>query len=822
LYCPGLLVVIGIALAIGGCRRAASPDTALLHIREEARRGQLDAALHDTDIAIARYQPRDPEWAARFRVQKAHILMLQGSYSESLTLLNEPLPPSLSRSDTEIQRKMVQGLSHDFLQQFDAADRNISEAEALASILHSSLRGDVAQARGTLELDRRKYPEAAVAFRNVLAFAQHHNQPFLETLALGSLGNVSMWQEHYDEAIDWFKAALEKARALGSLSSESRALGNMGWNYSVVGDFDNAEASLAQAQSKAGQAGLTDNQTYWLNSLGEVYFRQRRYGAAEQTSGKALNLARGRDDKNTLTQCLNTLSEIELATGRFDLAEQHNQEAAAIENAGLDHFGVQYSQLIAGRIAAGKKQFSQAEAIFRKIIADPAVETPLKWQAESRLAQVYAAENQPAKAEREFRRAISAISKVQGSLQREEFRVSFLSSAIQFYDAYIDFLAVRGRTLDALSVADLSRARALAKGLSQPTDNSSQASSLDPRSIAARFHATLLFYSLGEQHSYLWLITPSNVTLIHLPPEQEISSLVKNYREALLNSPSDPLTEPDSAGAKLYAMLVAPATKLIPRNARVIIFPDGPLDTFNFDTLVVPSPKPHYWIEDVTITNANSLALLARSKSFSLPRNPNLLLIGDPVPADSAFPALPQAAAEISRVESYFPEKSRRLLTGPAATPAAYLQSGPERYAYLHFVTHGIASRLQPLESAVVLSPSGDSYKLYAREIITRPLHAYLVTISACNGAGNRAYAGEGLVGLSWAFLRAGAHHVISALWEVSDASTPQLMKSLYEGLHRGEDPAAALRNAKLSLLHSNSIYKKPFYWAPFQLYSGS
>jgi len=66
---------------------------------------------------------------------------------------------------------------------------------------------------------------------------------------------------------------------------------------------------------------------------------------------------------------------------------------------------------------------------------------------------------------------------------------------------------------------------------------------------------------------------------------------------------------------------------------------------------------------------------------------------------------------------------------------------------------------------------------------------------------------------------------VIGALWEVSDASTPQLMDTLYGELSQGKDAATALRDAKLSLLHSSdprSVFKKPFYWAPFQLYAGS
>jgi CHAT domain-containing protein len=119
-------------------------------------------------------------------------------------------------------------------------------------------------------------------------------------------------------------------------------------------------------------------------------------------------------------------------------------------------------------------------------------------------------------------------------------------------------------------------------------------------------------------------------------------------------------------------------------------------------------------------------------------------------------------------------------------------------------------------------STQPENFKLYARDIIRQRLSADLVTISACYGSGLRDYAGEGLVGLSWAFLRAGSHNVIGALWAVDDASTAQLMGNLYQGLSQGKPPRDALRAAKLAMLHSDSVYRKPFYWAGFQLYSGS
>jgi CHAT domain-containing protein len=100
-------------------------------------------------------------------------------------------------------------------------------------------------------------------------------------------------------------------------------------------------------------------------------------------------------------------------------------------------------------------------------------------------------------------------------------------------------------------------------------------------------------------------------------------------------------------------------------------------------------------------------------------------------------------------------------------------------------------------------------------------LRAHLVTISACYGAGDRSYAGEGLVGLAWAFLRAGTHNVVAALWEATDASTEQLMDKFYDELGKGADPDVALRSAKLALLRGTAFHNA-FYWAPFQLYVGS
>ena len=411
-----------------------------------------------------------------------------------------------------------------------------------------------------------------------------------------------------------------------------------------------------------------------------------------------------------------------------------------------------------------------------------------------------------------------------------------------------------------------------------------------PPQIAKRLRGTILFYWLGEKQSYLWTITPQRSILSTLPPGKEINAAAERYRKSL-QGPQDVLASADPDGLWLYHTLIAPAQPSLnsKNDAKVFIIPDGSLNNLNFETLIVSDPapdavtpgpdrtatKPHFLIEDVTISNASSLRVLAAataSRNNATGKNKNnknknkvkrsLLLVGNSVAPNDKYPELPKAAAQMESVSRHFVSSEQQIFAREQATPAAYLDSNPEQFSYIHFVAHGTASRLSPLDSAIVLSkalskaglsqvepspagsshvasdsrpssavpsnslpsvaePENDTFKLYARDIIRHPLRADLVTISACYGAGERAYSGEGLVGLSWAFLRAGAHNVIGALWEATDSSTEQLMDKFYDEIDKGAPPDAALRTAKLSLLHE-SAFSNPFYWAPFQLYTGS
>ncbi|HEV3149494.1 MAG TPA: CHAT domain-containing protein, partial [Acidobacteriaceae bacterium] len=343
---------------------------------------------------------------------------------------------------------------------------------------------------------------------------------------------------------------------------------------------------------------------------------------------------------------------------------------------------------------------------------------------------------------------------------------------------------------------------------------------------ARQSHAVVLVYALSPQGSYLWAANGKESGFYPLPDRSTILALAANHRRAILAA-KDLVADQRSAARTLYEMLVKPAEHLIHPGDRVFIVGDDGLNGLNFETLLTPGAT-HYWIEDVTITQLPSLRLLARAGRQAPVRSAaehqdRLLVIGNPIYSGQSYSPLPHAATEISDVAAHFPENARTVLTGVRASPAAYVRSDPGRFDYIHFVSHALASELVPLDSAVILSPQGttpETAKLYARDILSRPLHANLVTISACQGAGVRAYAGEGLVGLAWAFLRAGSRNVIGALWDVSDASTPELMQHLYDGIAAGQPPDASLRAAKLHMLHSRGVFRKPIYWGAFQLYS--
>jgi CHAT domain-containing protein len=264
--------------------------------------------------------------------------------------------------------------------------------------------------------------------------------------------------------------------------------------------------------------------------------------------------------------------------------------------------------------------------------------------------------------------------------------------------------------------------------------------------------------------------------------------------------------------------LIGPIASRLKSGMRVVIVPDGALHGLNFETLLVTGDNPHYWLDDAMVTVAPSLGILLTGSSSST-ASLGALIVGDPVYKGTEYPDLPSAGPEIRRVNALFP-KDTVVLTQQNAKLDAYKSARPELFSLIHFSAHVDANAQSPLDSAIILSPSDKGMRLYARDVMASRLNANLVTVSGCRSSGSGTLSGEGMVGFAWAAFQAGARNAVTSLWAVDDESTADLMDHFYGEVNKGRSYAEALRDAKREMLHS--AHPKPYYWAPFQLYSRS
>jgi CHAT domain-containing protein len=144
------------------------------------------------------------------------------------------------------------------------------------------------------------------------------------------------------------------------------------------------------------------------------------------------------------------------------------------------------------------------------------------------------------------------------------------------------------------------------------------------------------------------------------------------------------------------------------------------------------------------------------------------------------------------------------------------------KYRLVHIATHGLLNAERPQFTGVVLSLVGNKNQdgfLRTDEIFNLRLGSPLVMLSACETGLGKEKRGEGVMGLTRAFMYAGAPTVGVSLWSVADKSTAELMTDFYRRLLAADDtsPPGALRQAQMSMI-TGKKYSAPFYWAPFVL----
>jgi len=758
-------------------------------------------------------------------------MVWRGSFDDALRLL--AAQTASTKPEDNVRGLAIEAVALAHQQQFQAAAQRLTQADNLCLAADYMVCGDVIRARGILAVQQGLPGAAKERFVETFSFGQAHHDRWLQTTAAANLGRAAILAGHFDEALDWSRTAYRAAEELDAEYIAQAAAGNLGWAYLQLGDDERALDQFLKAEKSAAAFGSVSSELKWITAAGYVYRDTDDLARATQSYRQALYLAKKIDSREDVINALEDLAQVSVDAGNLDEATAYVEQVTPMETADGGHLSANVL-LTQGMLAAAHRQDQQAESLFRAVQVDAKNPTTVRLGAGEQLARLLEIEGNPRAAEQMYKATLNDFDAARAELKSEESQLPFVANAARIYDGYIHLLIQEGRVEEALAAADRSRARTLAQGLTPAGSKTSPAvAPFPPRQIAQKTGATLLFYWLGRQQSWVWAVTPAKIALFPLPAQAEIVQRVSRYRKALLDV-EDPLEAGNRDGQELYRLLVAPAAQLIHPGAAVMILADGELSKLNFETLLVPgpgsqanrgsdaAPQPHYWIDDTTLLSAPSLAMLAAAKPA-----PNasrrLLLLGNPVPVSDDFPSLPLFAYEMKNIQGHFDARRAAVFDRERATPVAYLSSHPAQYAYIHFVSHATASQTDPLDSAIILSGAGsgtDSFKLYARDIMQHPIDARLVTISSCNGSGTRSYAGEGLVGLSWAFLRAGAHSVIGALWEVSDESSPRLMDALYQGLEDGQDPAAALRRGKLALLHSGSRFRAPFYWAPFQIYT--
>jgi len=786
--------------------------------------GELDRAreLANRGLNIANRQPATA-WPWKFRLLLDEIRLIDRRLSEPFPALDESIPESSEHAWVRARQRFLKGQHH--LVRSNLADA-IAALDATAALAKSVSATDVfidaEILKGVALIRLGRASEGDATLSAAAQAAKSSGDRFREASATMNRGAGYLVRDRYDEALPFFEAVMSMAD-LSAYMVYAVALRNAGVCYARLGDFDRAIAVERRSVEVNEQRGPRVYLEQALGVLGATYLLKGSYAEAIQYLQRAFDVATAAGLVEDAARWADNLTTAHASLGQWDEAERMNREATHLnQRAGTRTFI--YNTFHRAEIAVGRGQTGDATKLYEEVLADSTTPPALAWDVHVELGNIGASAGDLNAASRHYRNALDVIEHTRSELLNTDYRLSFLTRLIRFYERYIDVLVERGELDEALTVADSIRARVLAErhGVAAP-----------PRPTAAVFRraaqemrSVFVFYWIGSTRSYAWLVTGDRVRFIPLETNAgAIKPLVEQYRNTIVTSLADPLAAQGGAGDTLFQQLVQPVAAAIPRGARVVIVPDGALNILNFETLPVPGDRRHYWIEDVEIVVAPSLGALTVKPFKASASQRSVLLIGDPVPADSKYPSLRYASAEMMFVSDAFGDRAS-VYRASQATPSQYLASQPGKFGIVHFTAHAEANAESPLDSAVILSrddnaPAG-GYKLYARDVAERPLSADLVTISACRSAGERTYAGEGLVGFAWAFLRAGARRVIAGLWDVDDRSTAMLMGRAYSSLAAGASPSQALRTAKLEMIRSGTATAKPYYWAPFQLFVGA
>ena len=340
------------------------------------------------------------------------------------------------------------------------------------------------------------------------------------------------------------------------------------------------------------------------------------------------------------------------------------------------------------------------------------------------------------------------------------------------------------------------------------------------QSVARRLPPETAFieYLASDSATLAFVVTSDTIAVLDLGMRrQELARLVDFTRAVLTPRPDSLWRAPLR---RLQAALIVPLEEkgLLAGKSRLVVVPHVELQYLPFAALL--DIAGHFLVEryEISITPSASV-WIALGDRPAAPPGTGLLAFA---PQPATLPGSGQEVAAIQRLGG----ADARILTGNAATEAAFRRLAPTQRV-LHLATYGVLNKQNPLFSYVQLAPDGArDGRLEVHEVFGLHLAADLVVLSACQtGLGSGALAdvpaGDDWVGLTRAFLHAGARHVVATLWPVDDWATAALMERFYEVSNATEDPGHALALAQRATLATPATVH-PFYWAGFVVTGGA
>lgn len=653
---------------------------------------------------------------------------------------------------------------------------------------------------------------------------------------LSHLGWLALAQDDADTALKRFQQALdllpqgEEAVFQRSVASAHRGLGDallrLGRPHDALPHLTTArDLSLEAAERRPAEA---------LRKLGIAYMAIGDLDAAEEVLEQAIQVARGDAAQEGATR--SQLARLAARQGRLREALDEIDAAIAIRESVRQT--VAPPSLRASYLARWRDDYGLAIDLRIRLAEtdggepDPALVAQaltLSEKAHSRTLQELLVEAR-SKARTVVPPALAAEQ------QRQEERMSELGRRLTGGGLSAAETTEVRRELER-TAAELVRIEWEIRDRFGQTEDSPP---FDPAALQAELRPdeALLEYVLGEERSYVFVVTRDDITVQPLAAAAEITRLVSSVRSGLVAERRHLWRRMIDVSRELYDDLMTPVAGRLEAVERLIVVPDGKLFYLPFETLLrdVPPPPftpadlaPHYLVSRWQVSYVPSATVLSQlqrtawpAAASSAPDRKMLVAFADsrqgtgPGPAEGGIRSaprhgsLPGAQEEVASIARLMPAEDVLLLRGEEATESR-LTEGRQPTRWYHFAVHGILDQQHPELSGLVLADG----ELQVHEIYDLDLDAELVVLSACETGLGREVSGEELIGLSRAFFYAGVPTVVVSLWRVADTSAATLMVDFYRHLLAGQDPAVALAAAK-RLTMTVEGEEHPYHWAPF------